>query len=354
MPFPRPTLEQLIERGEQQLAARVGVPQLGRRSVLAALSRVMAGASHHLHGHLDWIARQVFPDTADEEHLDRWGVIWEIGRRPATRFAGLVRATGLEGAEIPAGTRLQSQAGAEYETTVDAEITTGEAEVAIRALEPGAASNIEAGVTLSFVTPVVGVQTSAELLGDELVLGVDVEGDPSFRERILARMRLAPHGGAAHDYVQWALEVSGVTRAWVFPLMLGPGTVGITFAADDAPGGPIPSPELVELVQEHLDLERPVTADVLVFAPTARVIDATIRLSPDSFELRAGVEASLRDLLRREGVPGETLLVSHVREAVSTTPGENDHELVSWDGEEPADIEFDFGELAVLGEVTWL
>ena len=92
-----------------------------------------------------------------------------------------------------------------------------------------------------------------------------------------------------------------------------------------------------------------------VFGLITLQIDAdTIALSPDSFETRAAVEASLQDLLRREGVPGETLLVSHVREAISTTPGENDHELSSWEGEEPADLELDFGELAVLGEVTWV
>lgn len=354
MPFARPGLEDLIQRTDQQVATRLGIGALLRRSILGALSRALAAASHLLHAHLDWIARQVFPDTAETEHLERWGAIWGIGRKAATTFSASVQFSGLEGAAIPSGTTLQRDDGTEYETTADSTIAGGVAEVPIVASETGAASNVPAGAFLSLVSPVAGVEAEAEVLAGELVDGTDQEEDDAYRARILARVREQPHGGAEADYPRWALEVAGVTRAWVFPLHLGAGTVGVTFTRDDDEDGPIPDAAEVDEVQAYLDERRPVTAQVSVFAPVLRPLDLTIELEPDTFALRDAVSAALEDLIRREAGPGATLLVSHVREAISTTPGEIDHVLVELDGEDPpADVVLEDNELGSLGEITW-
>ena len=54
--------------------------------------------------------------------------------------------------------------------------------------------------------------------------GADEQSDLLLLQRVLARLRQPPHGGADFDYIRWALEVPGVTRAWVYPLELGAGT----------------------------------------------------------------------------------------------------------------------------------
>ena len=46
--------------------------------------------------------------------------------------------------------------------------------------------------------------------------GADIESDASLLARYLTDMRLPPAGGAKHDYAKWALEVAGVTDAYVF------------------------------------------------------------------------------------------------------------------------------------------
>ncbi len=350
MPFSRPDIQTLIDRLAGDIESRLpGTDARRRRSVLAALARAQAGAAHGLHGHLDWLARQLMPDTAETDHLERWASIWGVSRKPAAPAAGTVTFTGTDGSTIPAGTALARADGAEYTTDAAATIAAGVASVAVTATVPGAAGNAAAGTQLSLTAPVTGVQGQATVDAPGLAGGADTEDDASLRARLLARIREAPHGGNANDYVQWALEVPGVTRAWVYPQELGPGTVTVRFVADDDPAGPIPSQTLVDGVAAHIDALRPVTAAVTVVAPVDVPINPTIRLTPNDPAVQAAVQAELEDMLRREAVPGGTILLSHINEAISIAAGETDHALVS----PTADVTHATGELAVLGTITW-
>ena len=73
MTFRRPTLEQLTAQTETEIRARLGIGPLLRRSVLAVLARVMAGLAHSGHGFVAWIGKQILPDTAEAEFLERHG-----------------------------------------------------------------------------------------------------------------------------------------------------------------------------------------------------------------------------------------------------------------------------------------
>ena len=162
-------------------------------------------------------------------------------------------------------------------------------------------------------------------------------------------MKNPPQGGSVADYERWALEVPAVTRVWVRPLWMGAGSVGVSFALDDDPTSIIPDVFKVDDVQAYLDDRRPVTADVFVFAPTPLVVDFDVILSPDTAAIRVAVEQALADLLAREADLGGTLLLSHVREAVSTAAGEVDSELLA----PSADVVALPYELAVPGTFTW-
>lgn len=349
MPFSRPTLSELIARDESDLEGRLpgGNAQL-RRSIEKVLARVHAGGLHGLYGALDYQARQLMPDTADAEHLERWAGVWGVARKPAEKAAGEAALTGVNGSVVPAGTRLQREDGAEYLTTAEATIALGVATAAIEAAAAGAAGDAEAGTALTFVSPVAGVSSAAVVTGGDLVGGVDAESDDSLRARLLARIREQPRGGAANDYVRWALEVAGVTRAWVFPERDGLGTVGVTFVMDGREDI-IPEAGDLTAVADHIAPLRPVTAEVTVFAPTPVALDPEITLTPDTPAVRAAVEAELRDLLAREAEPGATLLLSHIREAISLALGETDHVLV----DPTANVAVAAEEIVVLGTIDW-
>lgn len=350
MPFQRPTLTEIIERDLSDMSSRmIGTDgAVLRRSVLGVLARALAGASHELHGHLDWIAQQIIIDTAESEYLERWANVWGVRRKAAEFASGSVVFSGIVGTSIPIGTSLQRQDGALFETTVIGTIMGGTATVPVRAVEAGAAGNTAAGTTLTLRQPVGGVQSAAPVAVGGITNGSDVEDDDGLRERLLARIQEPPQGGAAADYVNWALAVPGVTRAWVYPLEMGLGTVTVRFVRDDDPSI-IPDTNEVDAVQDYIDERRPVTATVFVVAPIAVPLDMTIQIQPVTPEVEAAVEAEIRDLLRREAEPGGTILISHIREAVSTAAGEFDHVIVS----PSANVEHDPGEIAVPGTITW-
>ncbi|MEO0716538.1 MAG: baseplate J/gp47 family protein [Planctomycetota bacterium] len=94
MTFRRPTLSSLADQAEAEIRTRLGVGPLLRRSVLAVLARVMAGLAHSANGFIEFAVRQILPDTAVGEFLERHGSLRGVVRKPATFAAGSVLVTG--------------------------------------------------------------------------------------------------------------------------------------------------------------------------------------------------------------------------------------------------------------------
>jgi uncharacterized phage protein gp47/JayE len=345
--FNRPQLTELVRSLREDMLSRVddGDEGLLRRADAEVYARVFAGALHGLYGYADWIARQIIWDKCDEDTLERWASMWlQVPRKPAAAATGdaVTFVIGV-GAMVPSGTVLKAFDGVQYATSADSVGMTAP----VVALVAGAAGNRAAGQALSLVSPIAGVQTQA--IAGEISGGSDIESVDSLRARLIARVRTPPDGGSATDYVQWALEVPGVTRAWVAPLEQGAGTVVVRFVRDDDVT-PIPDPSEVAAVQAHIDAVRPVTAQVFVVAPVADPIAFQISLTPATVAVKAAVEAELRDLLIREAAPSVTLLISHIREAVSTAGGETDSVVVA----PPANVVPAVGHMPTFGSITWV
>lgn len=350
MPFSRPTLRALVDRAIADFNARLpGADARLPMSNLNVLSHVHGAAAHGLYGYIDWLSRQILPDTAESEYLARWAGVWGVARTPAAPASGSATASGSSGAVIPLGTLFRRADGIQYLSTAEVTLSSGTGVVPLSAVLAGASGNIAAG-SLNLVSPVVGVDSSVVLLGDGLVGGADEESDDGLRSRLLFRIRQPPHGGAVHDYEAWALEVPGVTRAWVYPQQLGPGTVVLRFVRDDD-ASIIPDAGEVAAVQAYIDARRPVTAQFTAVAPVANPLNFTISgLIPATTAVRAAVEAELADLLMREAEPGGTVLLSHIRAAISAAAGEEDFLLVS----PSANVTNSVGEMSTMGTVSWL
>ncbi|MGE4323396.1 MAG: baseplate J/gp47 family protein [Sphingobium sp.] len=347
MSFGRPTLSQIVARIEDDLDARLpGADSRLRRNALNVIARSYAGAVHGLYGMLDDISR-FLPDVADADRLARWAAIFGLTRKAAMAAAGTVTLAGANGVVVPAGTILVRADGGRYVTTAAATIAGGAAFVPVSAEGAGLAGGMSVGQSVTFLSPVAGVQATAVVAAD-IVGGADEETDDALRARLLSRIRAPIRGGSASDYIAWATEVAEVTRAWVYPNWDGLGTVKLLFVMDGR-DDIIPTGGDIALVAAHIADLRPVTADVTVAAPVAEPIDFTIAATPDTPEVRAAIEAELHDLIAREGEPGGTILISHMREAVSIAAGETDHVMSSPAANRTAAI----GAISVLGTITW-
>lgn len=351
MPFARPTLADLIDRAAADIATRLpGADARLRRSNLNVLAQVHAGATHGLYGRLDYLARQLIIDTAEAEYLDRYGAIWGVARKAAAPAKGNVTFTGNNGVNIPAATQLLRSDGAAFTTDALGVIAAGSAVIAVTATLAGAAGNTAANAPLTLAQPIAGANGSPTVAAGGLSQGADKETDDALRARIITRISTPPQGGDQDDYVAWALQVAGVTRVWCKPLYTGAGTVSVFFVRDDDAGSIIPDAGEIAAVQAYIDARRPVTAAVTVLAPIADALNFTFTvLDPNTQAVKDTIIASLADLLRREAQPGGTLLLSHIREAISLAAGENNYTLTA----PAADVVSAASHMPTLGAFVW-
>lgn len=332
MPFNRPTLSELVSRAVSDIQTRItGASTLLRRSVLRVLAKVQAGANHLLYGYLDYIYKQCFITTADEEGLISHGTEWGVGRDPASAAVGNVIITGTTGLTVPINKELSAEDGQIYTTDAAGILVGGTVTIAITHQltdNNGADGNQEAGTVLTFVSPIPGIDANATVDSDGLNGGEDIEDLEDWRARQLARKQKPPHGGAEHDYIAWMLEVDGVSRSWCFPLYNGVGTVGCAFVRD-AESPIVPSASEIATVRayiiSHTDpatgktVGMPVTAQpgLFMIELLTKAIDLTVSIYPNTTTIQNAVTARINYALVTYGGPGETVQLSKLMKEIS-------------------------------------
>ena len=368
MPFERRTLSELRQQVRQDIVTSTPVGgALLPNSVLAVLGDVQAGLAHLEYGYLDWIARQAVPYTATEEFLEAWSALVGITRKPAVAATGTVTFSGVDGNTIPAGTEVLRGDGAVYHTAADVTVSSSIATVTVTADLAGTAGNTAVSTTMTLAGAIAGVQSNGAVAA-AIAGGVDVETDDSLRTRMLLRYSQPPQGGAANDYVEWALAVPAVTRAWCYPLGMGAGTVVVYFMEDvvRSGGGGFPvgtnggatdemrttaatGDQLV--VADAIYPLRPVTSLVYVSAPTANPIAFTISLPGASAGTKAAVSAAIADVFLRYGVPiaGTSVNLDHIEAAILAVPNTEGFVITS----PTTNIANVTGQLPTVGVITW-
>lgn len=362
MAFNRPDLQSLITRVEGDLKAGLGVITVLRRSFIAVIARVMAGLGHSLFGYLAWLEKQAFPDTAEDEYLLRWCAIFGVFQKPATYATFVCNVTGAAGTVIPNLRTYRRTDGVEYYVNGEVTLTGSGDTIILVAVVAGKAGRVLVGDVISILSPIAGLDSNAEV--DSITIEADdIEDLESLRERLIDRIQNPPAGGAPADYIAWTRAVAGVTRAWVKPLGLGPGTVQVYFVTDD--NDPItPSAPKIAEVAAYIETLRPATAAVTVHAPVLLPINLTIQIKPNTIAVQQAIETELQDLIYRDSSlagsyksPGVLntgkILLSRINEAISIALNEDDHLVTVVNGGAPADVTPSSGQLAVLGTITW-
>ncbi len=360
MPFQRPTLSELVDRIVADLQTRITEgTSLLRRATLKIMARVLAGAVHLLYGYLDFQTDQLFIFSADSEGLNRIANEYGITRNAAVEATGSGQAMGTSGIVIPAESELRATSGQKYDTDEDVPIAGGVATLAFTAQVAGAGGNDDPSIILTFTSPIAGINATVTVGADGITDGSDEETDDSLREKLLIRKRYPPYGGAEADYLNWTLEVPGVTRAWVFPLVQGAGTVGIAFVRDNDESI-IPNAERRQDVRDYLiehphewagTVGIPLTAEpgLFIIELNELAIDMDISISPNTAAVRTAVEAELQELVLNEGGPEETISISSIIGVISIAGGEERHVLNS----PIIDVTATISQVHTLGTLTW-
>lgn len=359
MPFQVPTIKELATRTVAAFRANLkGSDAALWPNNVAVSAKAMAGAVWEAFAFLEYISRQHVKHLAEGQWLERHAYDYGITRLPASYAEGYVVISGDNSVPVPAGIVLQRADGVQYELTSGGTTSgSGTVTLPVRALEPGRIGNALADVGLVMTAPVDRLSSDAVVAAAGIGLGADVESDESLRARLLHRLRMPPHGGAAHDYVAWARSINGVTRVYVDPVSVANEreSIGLWFLMDDLYANGIPQSADVAAVTAYIETVRPAGAIVAVAAPTAVAVNITIsNLADDTTATRDAVLAELKDLFRREARVSTlsdpyTLYRSLISEAISAATGEHHHTLTA-----PADdTDFDEGEIPVLGTITY-
>lgn len=380
MPYKHPTLTDL--RGQVQSDIQSELPKTGgllRFSNLKITGDVQAGLSYSHYGYLDWIAQQSTPFTATDEYLDAWAALVSVYRKPATAAKSpKAKATGM-GGTVPAGAIANRKDGIQY--TLDNGFTIGPDGTALTAvtavlLSPlddptagGALGNAPAGTVLTLDKSYSGVDSQITLV-DPATGGINVEKDDPLRTRMLLGFQALPQGGSEKDYENWALAVSGVTRAWCVRRLMGAGTVGVYIMCDGDDqanhGFPVGSDGISQYeewgyyakatgdqlrVADAIYPKQTTTALAYIASPVAKVIDFTITgIIQQEKNVTETVSAAINEVFFTRGDPtGEGIItLSSINAAIATIPG-TDGFLI----ESPTqNIPLAIGELPQLGKVT--
>ncbi|HDR2353265.1 TPA: baseplate J/gp47 family protein [Enterobacter roggenkampii] len=346
--FSRPSLPELITQIRNDILSRFQQDEVLRRTDAEVYSRATAAAVNSLYGFLDYLARNILPDLADEAWLYRHGGMKKCPRKNPVAATGWARWDGVTDAiTVPEGTELQRDDQVTFITTAAASMDGGVIRAPVECETPGAAGNTDDGTGLILVSPITGLSSKAA--ADTITGGDDIEDVEVWRARIINRWWYIPQSGADPDYIAWATSIDGVARAWPYRNDQGAGTVGVMIATN-SDTDPTPPQSLIDAVYNYIAPRSPVAGSRLfVYGPTIKTINFEITLYPDSASTRAAVISEVNAWLKRDGEPKAILYKSRLDEAISAAAGESHHILIS----PAADIPLADKELPVAGTFTW-
>lgn len=264
---------------------------------------LLATVAAQLSWGLKYVEAQLFPDTADETNLERWGDLYEVPRLQATTAvgasgSGAVQLTGAVATPIPTGMLFLAADGTSFTNTTGGTMGGSGSVVALSAVEPGSAGNLPVGTELVIQSAPAGIDADAVML-TELTGGTDLETLVSWADRIIERIRAGNGANTALDYERWATSVDGCIEAHCLPLRRGPGSVTVAvFEADVNLNRHPAGPSLRTAIASYIDERRPVTADVDIIAAVEVPLDVSItslEVEPgyDGAEVQAEVEAAI-------------------------------------------------------------
>ena len=372
MPFERPTLRELVTRTHEDFISELdGVSTPLRYSISKVFSSLLAGASHLLHGHLDWLARQFTPKTAIENYLDRWGELIGVLRKDPINLKCEVVFRGIYGSPIYRDTKLRLLDRPELEFELENDVliekknkaeseddNVGAVKGVLSCLFFGSIGDVDVGSGLVLESPVEGVEEKV-YVSSVLRYGEDTETDEELRVRVLTTLETPSRGGTLKDYYAWMGEVSGVNilRVWVIPRYFkNSNGVGILFTVDDTAGqGILPTDADVKTVQNYINTKRPLTSYVKVMSPIPLPI--TIEIQTEEvipLQNREIVEAELSKIFKMSlNLGGYTkddkVYINWLRDIITSALNTSRYRLAS----PIRNVDIEKRSLPILDKVIW-
>jgi len=237
----------------------------------------------------------------------------------------------------------------------------------------GTIGNLQVGATMDFVNPQANVAQTTSVTAI-VTTGADAEETEVYRQRGLDAAQARPQGGAYSDYRTWAQAVEGILRAYPYT---GDAGETDTYVSSSTESDRIPTDAQLVAVYNAIELDddgladnRPISALTNVYAVTVRTFDVTVNglsLVEDETQTEDDIETAMEQyFLNRDpyisglDVPPrrDIVQVAEVQGTVASIvsgAGGVFEEALLFESASPIAVSVTLGEgeLAVVGTVTF-
>lgn len=234
-----PTFNSLFTSVLTDLKNRLGITSIIGKAFLSVFAAVQAGKLKIFYLAIARVQDNVYPDTADDETLQRFGSV-KLGRTAAPATAGeyFVTVTGSIGATIAPETTYKSLDTSTspdklfvLDTLFTFSATSGT--IRLRAFEGGADAKLEVGDQVQVTAPIANVDSFGTVASVEIT-PVEAETSADYRLSILESFLLEPQGGARTDYRLWSDDAGGVRKVYPYVKIGSPGEINLFVEANIA------------------------------------------------------------------------------------------------------------------------
>ena len=299
----------------------------------------------------EWVRRQCFPQTAQGEYLDYHAQLRGISRREAVRAEGVLRFSVERASQVDltveAGTVCMTAAQVRFETTRTVVLKAGalSVDVEARAVEPGAAGNVPAGMVRAMALAPVGIGSCTN--PQPFSGGSDAEEDEALRERVLETYHRLANGANAAYYQREAMGFDQVAAVTVVGRSRGVGTVDIVVSSSQG----VPSQELLARLQEHFEQRREIAVDVKVLAPFTKAVPVQVALEVEQGwefdQVAGGVRTAVQSWFDGRQL-GQDVLLARLGALIFAVEGVKNYRITA----PAADVAVENTVLPVLSGVT--
>lgn len=257
--------------------------EIDEASDIAIRLKVLAGEIYNMQCSMDWLQRQMFPDTATGEYLDKFAHMRGLERRPATKARGTltfyVNEVKDTAVPIPQGTVVSTgtEQPVRVYTTEDSELPPNTLSVTV----PAEAEVAGYRGNIKIRTAVVPVSVPSEINQvcniSLFTGGADRESDTTLRRRIQDSYYNQPNGMNAAYYIALAESVDGIFKAGVVPRGSGTGSVDVYVCGGNE--SVLPEEKLTE-VENFLKSQRELNVSVKVKQAYSVDYDLDVAVTP--------------------------------------------------------------------------
>lgn len=288
--------------------------------------RVLAGELYNINTYLEWIKRQVFPQTAQGEYLDYHAQLRGLKRKESVKATGLlefkVSEPATERIDIPVKTVVST--GSEYpvsfETTRYAYIDVGQTFVMVpaQAIVGGEAGNV-ARKQISVIVTMTSDGLSVDNPG-AFTAGANAEDDDTLRNRIINSMKIIMNGTNKEYYSSLAKTVSGVECVNVVPRKNGTGTVTMYISGKEMELGVLTIEKVKEIVNKQREVNVTVNVESADFLPCHIEAEVSLENGYTLENVQAEVFERIKEIVDKFNV-GESLSLLAVNDILYHTQG---------------------------------